>query len=186
MNIRNAKHNADGSIDCEIQHPKHGWIPFTAAANDIEAHGRAVHAACLSGDAGEVAPYVPPDPPALESVRAQVVAKINTWRDVQEQAQIVFEWGGRQWDGGLRVRTHLQPVVALPELPPGFFWTDYNNEDVPVTVADVAALNAAHEAALIAQGWAIHVRQREMKTEVELLATAAEVLAYPVGWPEVE
>lgn len=134
----------------------------------------------------ELLPEEMPEPPSLESVREGVIAKINAWRDAQEQAQVVFEWGGRQWDGGLRVRTRLQPVVALPELPPGFFWTDYGNEDVPVTVADIGALNAAHEAALIAQGWAIHVRQREMKTEVELLATAAEVLAYPVGWPEVE
>lgn len=34
MNIRNAKRNAVGSVDCEIEHPTYGWIPFTAVAGD--------------------------------------------------------------------------------------------------------------------------------------------------------
>jgi hypothetical protein len=33
--------NASGTrIDMEINHPKFGWIPFTADKDDIEAHGR--------------------------------------------------------------------------------------------------------------------------------------------------
>lgn len=34
MNIRNAKRNEAGSVDCEIEHPTYGWIPFTAVAGD--------------------------------------------------------------------------------------------------------------------------------------------------------
>lgn len=45
MEIRNAKLLEDGRIDCEIDHPVYGWIPFTAAANDVEEHGRIIHAA---------------------------------------------------------------------------------------------------------------------------------------------
>lgn len=40
MEYRNAKYNAQGSIDCEINHPQLGWIPFTASRNDPEPHGR--------------------------------------------------------------------------------------------------------------------------------------------------
>ncbi len=111
-------------------------------------------------------------------------AEIEAWRDAQENAALVFEHAGRQWDGGLRVRTRLQPVIALPALPPGFFWTDNDNNDVEVTLADVQALNVAHEAALVLRGWQIHTRQREMKEEVSSLTDPDEVAAYVVGWPE--
>jgi len=40
MNTRNARYNSRGSIDVEIEHPKFGWIPFTADPNDPEPHGR--------------------------------------------------------------------------------------------------------------------------------------------------
>ena len=42
MQIREAKFNANGTIDCEIEHPQFGWIPFTANADDVEEHGRLI------------------------------------------------------------------------------------------------------------------------------------------------
>ena len=45
MEIRNAVKLDDDRIDCEINHPVYGWIPFTADANDAEPHGREIHAA---------------------------------------------------------------------------------------------------------------------------------------------
>lgn len=48
MEIRNPRFNARGSIDCEINHPEFGWIPFTADPNDDA--GAAIHAAALSLD----------------------------------------------------------------------------------------------------------------------------------------
>jgi hypothetical protein len=34
MNYRNARHIANGLIDCEIEHPIYGWIPFTCNPSD--------------------------------------------------------------------------------------------------------------------------------------------------------
>ena len=34
--------NANGTFDCEINHPQFGWIPFTANPDDPEPHGRAI------------------------------------------------------------------------------------------------------------------------------------------------
>lgn len=48
------------AINCEIEHPQFGWIPFTARANDVEARGRAFFVRLLSGEMGAVAPYVAP------------------------------------------------------------------------------------------------------------------------------
>ena len=60
MEIRNAIYNAFGTIDCEINHPKLGWIPFTASPDDSEEIGREVHAQIIAGAAGAVASYVAP------------------------------------------------------------------------------------------------------------------------------
>ncbi len=60
IEIRNPAFNHAGTIDCEIDHPKFGWIPFTADPGDAEPIGADVHArALLMGPA----PYVPPPAP---------------------------------------------------------------------------------------------------------------------------
>ncbi|WP_246120904.1 XkdW family protein [Chitinolyticbacter meiyuanensis] len=132
-------------------------------------------------------PGEPPDAAALQTgrmlgLRQRLRARINAWRDEQEAAAITFEHAGHTWDGGLRVRRRMQPVLTLTELPSGFFWTDANNEDVPMDLSGLAALHLAHEQALVAQGWAIHTRQRAMKEEIETLDEAA-LQDYEVGWP---
>ena len=74
MQTRNPKHNADATIDMEIEHPVYGWIPFTASPDDVEALGRALHASAIAGEFGPVAAYVPPPAPThaerLASARA--------------------------------------------------------------------------------------------------------------------
>lgn len=62
MEIRNAIYNAFGTIDCEINHPKLGWIPFTASPDDSEEIGREVHAQIIAGEAGQIAQYMAPEP----------------------------------------------------------------------------------------------------------------------------
>lgn len=59
IEIRNAVYNQYGDIDAEINHPTFGWIPFTASPNDIEDHGRAIYQACVNGQFGHIAPYIP-------------------------------------------------------------------------------------------------------------------------------
>jgi hypothetical protein len=52
-------------IDCEITTSQFGdeVLPFTASANDVEAHGRGIFADIVAGNYGEIAAYVPPPPP---------------------------------------------------------------------------------------------------------------------------
>ena len=42
IKIRKVKYNKDGTIDCEINHPVFGWIPFTATSYDTEEHGQEI------------------------------------------------------------------------------------------------------------------------------------------------
>jgi hypothetical protein len=48
MNIRNPRFNQYGTIDCDVEHPVFGWMPFTASPNDPEEHGRAIYEAALA------------------------------------------------------------------------------------------------------------------------------------------
>jgi hypothetical protein len=61
MNYKNPIYTEAGSIDCEIEHPDYGWIPFTASPDDCEAHGRELFAHIEAN--GAIKPYVPPTPP---------------------------------------------------------------------------------------------------------------------------
>lgn len=65
MEIRNPKYNSNGGIDCEINHPRFGWIEFTASENDVEALGRKVFADALSMNPAD---YVAPPPPSAEEL----------------------------------------------------------------------------------------------------------------------
>lgn len=117
-----------------------------------------------------------------QSAHAAAHARIESWRDAQERAPILFEHAGHTWDGGLATRQRLQPVVALAALPDGFFWTDADNNDVPVSLAELHALNAAHETAIVLRGFEIHAVQRAMKSSLESL-DLTELQAFdPAHW----
>jgi len=60
MEYRNAQYNAFGTIDCEINHPIYGWIPFTADPNDVEPFGREMFNAVKHIATAYVEPYTDP------------------------------------------------------------------------------------------------------------------------------
>jgi len=76
MNYRNAKHLKNGSIDCEIDHPTYGWIPFTCDPFDTGALFDVVALYEAMNADPETAPYVyappaPPTPEQLSELRAE-------------------------------------------------------------------------------------------------------------------
>ena len=60
MNYRDAKVLENGWIDCEIEHPVHGWIPFTCDPRDegAEFDVAALHAEMLADP--KTLAYAPP------------------------------------------------------------------------------------------------------------------------------
>ncbi|EJJ6651480.1 DUF4376 domain-containing protein, partial [Salmonella enterica] len=107
--------------------------------------------------------------------------------DEQENGSIIFTLNGHRWDCGKASQTRLAPVVAVAksgELPPGFFWTDADNIDVPMSTDELTALEAAMQQNMVLQGFKIHERQRQMKEEVDKLTDYKAVQDYAVGWPE--
>ena len=79
MTIRNAVRRSATVIDCEINHPVYGWIPFTATSDDVEQHGRDIFAAIEAGQAGTIVDYVPP-PASADDVNAERARRILAGR----------------------------------------------------------------------------------------------------------
>ncbi|EEN7821164.1 DUF4376 domain-containing protein [Salmonella enterica] len=122
-----------------------------------------------------------------EKARRAKRDEINRWRDNQEDGSAVFEWNGRKWDASKASQERLASILVLTrtaDLPAGFYWTDAENNDVSVTPDDLVSISENMTATMVAQGWKIHERQRDMKKEVDALIKISDILNYPVGWAE--
>lgn len=73
MNYRNPVYLENGWIDCEIEHPQYGWIPFTCDPNDTGAQFDT--AALFAEMQPHAAAYTPPPPPTTEELAAAVRAE---------------------------------------------------------------------------------------------------------------
>lgn len=71
--FRNAEYIENGMINCEINHPVHGWIPFTAYREDTGAQFDVAEFFDRMVASGEVAPYVPPSQEELDAKMAELV-----------------------------------------------------------------------------------------------------------------
>ncbi|KDT31163.1 hypothetical protein AC67_5560 [Escherichia coli 2-052-05_S4_C1] len=181
---RNAAYNRDGTIDCEIQFEgEESWLPYTATEYDNSPHGKKLWGELKAGNHGPVSEYQENDTDR-ENARRLKNDEINTWRNAMEAASYTFEHNGRKWDYGKSTQTRLEPSVAAAKagkLPEAFFWTDADNNDVPMDAETLIALSAAAEQAMFTKGLEIHVRQRTMKKEIEALDDAEAILAYKIG-----
>ncbi|EEI4451974.1 DUF4376 domain-containing protein [Salmonella enterica] len=120
-----------------------------------------------------------------DKAREQKTREIDTWRNRQEDGSVTFTWNNHSWDASKASQDRLAPVLTVAksgQLPEGFFWTDANNEDVPVTVDDLTAIDAGMTQAMVVWGFKIHERQREMKETIDKLTDADAILDYKVGW----
>ncbi|EGZ4525312.1 DUF4376 domain-containing protein [Salmonella enterica subsp. enterica serovar Abaetetuba] len=122
----------------------------------------------------------------LNTARIQKHADINNWRNTQENANYVFQFNNHNWDYGKATQERLSLSVQMAKqnkLPDGFIWTDADNNDVPMTSGELLNLSDAIDQAMFTMGLKIHLRQREMKEEIDKLTDAQAVLDYVVGWP---
>ena len=159
MNIRNAVRRSADVIDCEIDHPVYGWIPFTAVATDVEQSGRDIFAAIEAGDAGTIADYVPP-PASDADVNAERARRILEGRafDIPGYGLVAVE--GRDED----VRNlGALGTAALAQIGAGngtglMQFRDADNVIHDLTWAQMFALWAAsteYVSALYAASWAL-------------------------------
>lgn len=123
----------------------------------------------------------------LNTARIQKHADINNWRNTQENANYTFTFNNHNWDYGKATQERLSLSVQMAKqnkLPDGFIWTDADNNDVPMTAGELLNLSDAIDQAMFTMGLKIHLRQREMKEEVDKLTDYKAIKDYAVGWPE--
>lgn len=115
MNFRNPKYCRDGiRIDCEIEHPEFGWIPFTCDPEDrgalfdtAELHQRMVMS-------GEVAPKPQVD------VDAETAAEVRFQRDqllisiVDPVVTNPLRWGALNEEQQQSLATYRQELLDVP------------------------------------------------------------------------
>jgi hypothetical protein len=89
MNYRNTHRLANGWIDCEIEHPDHGWIPFTCDPSDTGAlfDVSALHAQMDTDPA--TADYVPPTQEELDTATAEAVRAERDYKLASEVDPVV-------------------------------------------------------------------------------------------------
>jgi hypothetical protein len=78
MEYRNAKHIGQGRIDCEINHPDYGWIPFTCDPKDTGAKFDVVDLYRRLNADPATAAYIPP---TQEEVNAAAEKQVRLQRD---------------------------------------------------------------------------------------------------------
>ncbi|ECK8872574.1 DUF4376 domain-containing protein [Salmonella enterica subsp. enterica] len=191
---RNGRFTEEGSITAEVRFDDliaaDGtplYLPYTATKYDPAPYGLQLYNDLVSGKYGPVAPFTA-TPEMILSAKTAKHAEINGWRDVQENAGYVFSFNGHRWDYGKATQERLALSLRMAKqqgLPEGFFWTDADNEDVPMTAGELLSLNDAIELAMFKKGLEIHLRQRQMKEEVDNLTDYKAIRDYAVGWPEV-
>lgn len=116
MEYRNPQYNHRGTIDCEVNHPVHGWIPFTADPNDVEEHGRVLYQRILA--AGSIATYVPPtDEEVAADMRAgrDGLLFASDWTQLPDVPQSVK-------DAWAPYRQALRDITTQPGFPRNIVW----------------------------------------------------------------
>ncbi|EMF4471083.1 DUF4376 domain-containing protein [Salmonella enterica] len=126
--------------------------------------------------------------PDIEDASKQKHDEINAWRNKQESANYTFTFDNHKWDYGKATQERLTLSVQMAKankLPAGFIWTDADNNDVPMTAGELLNLSDAIDQAMFTKGLQIHMRQREMKEEIDKLTDVKAILDYVVGWPDI-
>ncbi|EGE9657594.1 DUF4376 domain-containing protein [Salmonella enterica] len=174
----------NGVITC-ITRDVSGLWPYNrsvAEVPDTEENRRADISGRWHFDGANITDLMTPD-----KAREQKAREIEAWRNIQENANYVFAFNGRNWDYGKATQERLSLSVQMAKsnkLPDGFIWTDADNNDIPMTSGELINLSDAIDQAMFTKGLQIHMRQRQMKEELEKLTDAQAVMDYVVGWPE--
>jgi len=116
MNYRNPVYNKFECIDCEIEHPEYGWIPFNCDPNDT---GAAFDTAALFAEMQpHAAPYVPPtqeelDMMAAADVRTERAQRLAT--EVDPIAGNALRWAGLSDEQRQAWADYRQALLDVPQ-----------------------------------------------------------------------
>ena len=115
--FKNAKYINETCIDCEINHPLHGWIPFTVVPGD---DGSDVNVQKLYDDLvkSNPEPYVPPTQEQLDEQKA---TEVRYWRnlllheEVDSYVMNFMRWDEQPEDKKNKIKDYRQKLLDVPQ-----------------------------------------------------------------------
>ena len=105
-----------GRIDLEWRHPDYGWIPFTADPSDTEEHGRAIYAAAVRGDFGEVRQPSDAEVKALTAGRARA-QRNRLLSDLDVIVGNPLRWASFTQEQQSEAAAYRQALLDVPQQP---------------------------------------------------------------------
>ena len=119
MNYRNAKYINDiGWIDCEIDHPEYGWIPYTLNPDDTDMtiDNNVLLAAMLANN--DIAAYVPPSQEELDEMAAGQVRyerDFKLFTEVDPIAGNALRWAALTAEQQAAWADYRQALLDVPQ-----------------------------------------------------------------------
>ena len=117
MKYRNAQYIDTTRIDCEIEHPFHGWIPYTLdpADTDMTVNNNDLLSAMAAN--GDVAAYVPPTQEEIAEALAQSVRAERDQRllAVDAIAGNALRWAALSEASQSEWATYRQALLDVPQ-----------------------------------------------------------------------
>lgn len=115
MNYRNAQQISGGRIDCEIDHPVHGWMPYTLDPDDTD--NTIDNSALLAAIGNDFAAYVAP---TSAEISAKLAADTREDRDsrlsgVDEISGNPMRWAATSGDVRGLWATYRQELLDVPQ-----------------------------------------------------------------------
>lgn len=77
MNYRNARYISASVIDCEIEHPQYGWIPYTLDPSDTDETIDNNTLLSAMTENADVTAYVPPTQDELDAEEASIIRNLR-------------------------------------------------------------------------------------------------------------
>jgi hypothetical protein len=116
MNFRNPKYTKNNWIDCEIEHPRLGWIPFTCNPNDEGAAFDTKELFDRMVASKKVAAYIPPTQAELEAKQMEIV-RVKRDALLRESDILVFpdRWATYTSQRQAEISAYRQALRDLPE-----------------------------------------------------------------------
>jgi hypothetical protein len=116
MNYRNPAYNYLGQINCEIEHPEYGWIPFTCDPNDTGA--KFDTSALFAEMQPHASPYAPPAQEELDAMAAGQVRSERAYRlttEVDPIAGNALRWAGLSDEQRQAWADYRQALLDVPQ-----------------------------------------------------------------------
>jgi len=89
MNYRNAKYIDSTRIDCEINHPDYGWIPYTLDPSDTDMTIDNSALLAKMAEKNNVIAYVPPTQDELDATAAAAIRNERGFKLLSEVDPVV-------------------------------------------------------------------------------------------------